>query len=151
MGWKNKSTKEPKKKMRHSLRSAASHLEMKQRVCVAMKQQQRMCALQSAQKPINSTFNPTQQTSLSRRFHIASNNVNMSSRRRSGHDDDDDDGDTDNDSSTSLGERMKAYEEKTNIRMDLTARPFMVRLDGNSFSTFTKPFVKPFDPECMYG
>lgn len=43
-----------------------------------------------------------------------------------------------------LGERMKKYEKLTDYCIEPTA-PFIVRLDGNSFSKFTKPLNKPFD------
>jgi len=43
-----------------------------------------------------------------------------------------------------LGDRMKAYEQSTNLRLDPTA-PWIVRLDGHKFSKFTKRFTRPYD------
>lgn len=44
-----------------------------------------------------------------------------------------------------LGERMKAYEDKeTKLRFDRT-QPVYARIDGRSFSKFTKGMKKPFD------
>eukprot|EP01117_Protostelium_nocturnum_P020826 TRINITY_DN9613_c0_g1_i1.p1 TRINITY_DN9613_c0_g1~~TRINITY_DN9613_c0_g1_i1.p1 ORF type:complete len:324 (-),score=119.17 TRINITY_DN9613_c0_g1_i1:29-925(-) len=47
--------------------------------------------------------------------------------------------------SAPLAARMKEYEDKTDTRLDPNL-PFVIRLDGNSFSTFTRGFHKPFDP-----
>lgn len=44
----------------------------------------------------------------------------------------------------SLGNRMKAYEE-VNERMLVANVPFIIRLDGVAFHTFTKKFVRPMD------
>ncbi|PRP79675.1 hypothetical protein PROFUN_12573 [Planoprotostelium fungivorum] len=44
----------------------------------------------------------------------------------------------------SLGARMKSYEDKMEMRLD-PSLPFIIRLDGHSFSTFTRGFKKPFD------
>ena len=46
----------------------------------------------------------------------------------------------------SLGERMKLYENNclSTIKIE-PFRPFLVRLDGRAFSTFTNGFKKPFD------
>ena len=46
--------------------------------------------------------------------------------------------------STSLGGRMKKYEEKEVI-LD-SHLPIVVRIDGHHFSKFTRGFKKPFDP-----
>lgn len=43
-----------------------------------------------------------------------------------------------------LGDRMKAYECETNMRLDPT-KPWIVRLDGHKFSKFTKSFTRPYD------
>uniref|UniRef100_A0A6B2LCK8 tRNAHis guanylyltransferase catalytic domain-containing protein n=1 Tax=Arcella intermedia TaxID=1963864 RepID=A0A6B2LCK8_9EUKA len=43
-----------------------------------------------------------------------------------------------------MGTRMKDYEAKTNIKLDPTL-PFIIRLDGHTFSSFTHPFKKPGD------
>lgn len=44
-----------------------------------------------------------------------------------------------------LGQRMKAYEDKeTKLRFDRT-QPVYARIDGRSFSKFTKGMKKPFD------
>ena len=43
-----------------------------------------------------------------------------------------------------LGDRMKKYEAKMDIRI-LPYESFVLRLDGRSFSNFTKKFKKPFD------
>jgi len=43
-----------------------------------------------------------------------------------------------------LGVRMKEYEAVLSSRVD-TAFPYIVRLDGHKFSSFTRPFKKPFD------
>lgn len=45
-----------------------------------------------------------------------------------------------------FGDRMKAYEAETEIRLDVH-KPVCVRIDGRSFSTFTKGMKKPFDEE----
>lgn len=47
---------------------------------------------------------------------------------------------------TSLGDRMKLYEAQTEQRI-LPRLPVIVRLDGRSFSKFTKGMKKPFDSE----
>ena len=44
----------------------------------------------------------------------------------------------------SLGDRMKDY-EKQQLQFIPPDWPFIVRLDGNSFSKFTKQLKKPFD------
>ena len=44
----------------------------------------------------------------------------------------------------SLGNRMKAYEE-VNERMLVANVPFIIRLDGVAFHTFTKKLVRPMD------
>lgn len=43
-----------------------------------------------------------------------------------------------------LGDRMKKYEAHMDLRI-LPCESFVVRLDGRSFSKFTKKFFKPFD------
>lgn len=43
-----------------------------------------------------------------------------------------------------LALRMKAYEDQTETRL-VPSQPAILRLDGHSFSKFTKPFDKPFD------
>lgn len=45
---------------------------------------------------------------------------------------------------TSLGERMKDYENVTNQRLP-KRMPIICRIDGKAFHTYTKNFVKPFD------
>lgn len=44
-----------------------------------------------------------------------------------------------------LGQRMKAYENATETKINGN-QPWIVRLDGHSFSKFTRGFNKPFDP-----
>lgn len=44
----------------------------------------------------------------------------------------------------SLGDRMKEYESVSEQRVPRES-PFIVRLDGSSFSNFTRPLKKPFD------
>lgn len=44
-----------------------------------------------------------------------------------------------------LGDRMKAYEGVEAYRRLDTDIPVVARIDGRSFSKFTKPFEKPFD------
>lgn len=43
-----------------------------------------------------------------------------------------------------LGVKMKEYEAVFSTRVD-TKLPFIIRLDGHKFSSFTRPFRKPFD------
>lgn len=43
-----------------------------------------------------------------------------------------------------FGDRMKAYEGSTDVRLN-PALPICVRVDGRSFSTYTKNCIKPFD------
>lgn len=43
-----------------------------------------------------------------------------------------------------LGDRMKAYERATEVRLD-PALPIVARIDGRAFSTFTRGCEKPFD------
>jgi tRNA(His) guanylyltransferase len=47
-----------------------------------------------------------------------------------------------------LGNRMKDY-EKQQLQFISSLEPFIVRLDGNSFSKFTKQMKKPFDDNFM--
>jgi len=44
----------------------------------------------------------------------------------------------------SLGDRMKEYEEITSHKVEPN-QPFVIRLDGHHFSSYSKPFNKPFD------
>jgi tRNA(His) guanylyltransferase len=44
----------------------------------------------------------------------------------------------------SLGDRMKAHEAASDHRLDIS-KPFLVRVDGKCFSTYTKPYKKPWD------
>ena len=46
-----------------------------------------------------------------------------------------------------VGERMKKYEKEFENQLDNT-KPIIIRLDGHKFSTFMKPFEKPFDENC---
>ena len=53
---------------------------------------------------------------------------------------------TENNKTLDLGERMKLYEnESLNTPKILSYKPFIVRLDGRSFSNFTAGLRKPFD------
>ena len=45
---------------------------------------------------------------------------------------------------------MKRYEERTTSSKIARNEPFIIRLDGHKFSTFTRPFQKPFDERCMW-
>lgn len=47
-----------------------------------------------------------------------------------------------------LGARMKKYEDTSVFSKDL---PLMVRIDGRSFSKFTRSFKKPFDSNINYA
>jgi tRNA(His) guanylyltransferase len=44
----------------------------------------------------------------------------------------------------SLGDRMKAYESSHDPRLD-ASKPFIVRVDGKSFSSYTRDYEKPWD------
>lgn len=44
----------------------------------------------------------------------------------------------------SLGDRMKGYENVTNMRL-MSRTPVIIRLDGKAFHTFTRGLDKPFD------
>jgi len=44
----------------------------------------------------------------------------------------------------SLGDRMKNYEKVTQLTLDNT-KPYMIRLDGRSFSKFTASLQQPYD------
>lgn len=44
----------------------------------------------------------------------------------------------------SLGDRMKQY-ESVNDRILIPKMPFIIRVDGKAFHTYTRGFVKPFD------
>jgi tRNA(His) 5'-end guanylyltransferase len=46
-----------------------------------------------------------------------------------------------------LGDRMKGYYEDRSKTRLLRRMPVVIRVDGKSFSTFCKRFVKPFDQE----
>jgi tRNA(His) guanylyltransferase len=46
---------------------------------------------------------------------------------------------------TTLGDRMKSYEEPTTSRKAFKGQPLIARLDGKSFHTFTKGLGRPFD------
>ncbi len=46
---------------------------------------------------------------------------------------------------------MKDYETKVSSQKIDESQPFIIRLDGHKFSTFTKPFIKPYDVRCMYS
>lgn len=48
--------------------------------------------------------------------------------------------------SDDFGDRMKAYEAVEDRRLDPTL-PIYARIDGRSFSTFTRSMQRPFDPE----
>jgi len=48
----------------------------------------------------------------------------------------------------SLGDRMKGYEDA--YRVYLTGRlPLIIRIDGKAFHTYTRGFIRPFDPDFM--
>ncbi len=48
----------------------------------------------------------------------------------------------------SLGDRMKGYEDA--YRTYLTGRmPLILRIDGKAFHTYTRGFIRPFDPDFM--
>lgn len=44
-----------------------------------------------------------------------------------------------------FGDRMKSYEAVTTSRKAFKGQPLLVRLDGNSFSTFTRGLQRPYD------
>jgi len=44
----------------------------------------------------------------------------------------------------SMGDRMKGYEAQWTTKLDRKL-PFIIRLDGHKFSSYTRPFKKPFD------
>lgn len=44
-----------------------------------------------------------------------------------------------------LGDRMKEYEGRESSRRLYSDLPIIARIDGRSFSKFTRPFDKPFD------
>jgi len=46
---------------------------------------------------------------------------------------------------TSIGDRMKDYEGREAKRLFLPLLPIIARIDGRTFSKFTRPFEKPFD------
>jgi len=43
-----------------------------------------------------------------------------------------------------IGDKMKAFEKETTLKLDPT-RPYMVRLDGHRFSKYTSSLHKPYD------
>ena len=49
-----------------------------------------------------------------------------------------------------LGDRMKEYEHKNENRIK-AYEPFLIRLDGNNFSKFTKGFKQPFDDNFVFS
>lgn len=49
-------------------------------------------------------------------------------------------------SSDTLGDRLKAYEAVTTNRKAFRGQPFVIRLDGKSFSSFTRGLERPYDP-----
>lgn len=46
---------------------------------------------------------------------------------------------------TSLGDRMKSYEQPSTSRKAFKGQPLIVRLDGKSFHTWTKGLQRPYD------
>lgn len=46
---------------------------------------------------------------------------------------------------TTIGDRMKAYEEPSTSRRAFKGQPLVARLDGKSFHTFTKGLKRPYD------
>jgi tRNA(His) 5'-end guanylyltransferase len=46
---------------------------------------------------------------------------------------------------TTLGDRMKSYEQPTTSRKAFKGQPIIARLDGKSFHTFCKGLKRPFD------
>jgi len=46
---------------------------------------------------------------------------------------------------TTLGDRMKMYEQPTTSRKAFKGQPLVVRLDGKSFHTWTKGLKRPYD------
>lgn len=46
---------------------------------------------------------------------------------------------------TSIGDRMKSYEQPTIARRAFKGQPIIARLDGKSFHTWTRGLKKPFD------
>lgn len=46
-----------------------------------------------------------------------------------------------------FGDRMKQYEGMEASRRLLPLLPICARIDGRSFSQFTRGFAKPFDPD----
>lgn len=46
---------------------------------------------------------------------------------------------------TSIGDRMKAYEQPSTSRIAFKGQPLICRLDGKSFHTFTKGLKRPYD------
>lgn len=45
-----------------------------------------------------------------------------------------------------LGDRLKAYEAHETARKLIPGIPFYARIDGRSFSEFTRDMQRPFDP-----
>lgn len=52
---------------------------------------------------------------------------------------------TDRTDKTSIGDRMKAYEEPSTSRKAFQDQTLIVRLDGNNFHNFTKGLKRPYD------
>lgn len=50
-----------------------------------------------------------------------------------------------------LGDRMKAYEAVEAKRLLDSSQPVIARIDGRTFSKFTKGFQKPFDPMLTHA
>ena len=48
-----------------------------------------------------------------------------------------------------LGDRMKQYEGMEASVTFMPYLPIVARIDGRSFSKFTKPFQRPFDSRIM--
>jgi tRNA(His) guanylyltransferase len=47
--------------------------------------------------------------------------------------------------SDSLGDRLKSYEAVTTSRKAFRGQPFVIRLDGKSFSSYTRGLQRPYD------
>ncbi len=47
--------------------------------------------------------------------------------------------------SDTLGDRLKGYEAVTTSRKAFRGQPFVIRLDGKSFSTYTRGLQRPYD------
>ena len=51
---------------------------------------------------------------------------------------------------TSLGDRMKLYEQPSTGRRAFKGQPLIVRLDGKSFHTYTKGLQRPYDERLSW-